>query len=550
MDLFRSTCCRHGLQRVYGAQQRRTLFSHHSFFRWSSPVGNFKKPPREKTIEVPSGVTTLDPRRFTEAQYFDISQSPLRNCFRKMRPTHIHDPHGRQFGDQMSTTDTLFPPDTRGFLYFRSVPNQSPLAGAVRFRVAEKPDKASFLAGHDLLMSHGLPWQLPIWEIVIRPAFKDILDILAADGFAPEGLQLACNSFNIVRDSVFIAALGEPWAVDWATEFSRVYFVRPFQHPIPSLIRHPWFNSGTERKAPCTGRGLVSVVQTTDGRLGLRIDKVLSLKQHTITRGTIIPAEGLVTEFQPRLIHKSTKVSELRMDSMVGSIIRPVSKMPWAAGNPNPFEIYRHDIEHTENLLSLLRPQPSPRKGLPPRKDLPPHRNSGLPLSPPSRGTDTYPQNRPMDAAYNSQREDLRPRSSPHPSLPPARAADTYARSGPSDAAVEYNSRLGDSRAQFSPSPSRAPHVYSRNGPWDSATSTQGSRDFRSQPLSTTRKTPESELESFALGWLPNRVAGAQNAPPDAARPTYNSQPADFFSRPGADTRNGPSDAALPTYRR
>jgi hypothetical protein len=93
-----------------------------------------------------------------------------------------------------------------------------------------------------------------------------------------------------------------------------------------------------------SGRGLVSLIKMPDGQLGLRVDKVLQLKQHSINQNTVKPVEGLVTAFSPRLIHKSTKLSEEKMDSMVDVVLGFVQHLPWAPEKPNPFEIYQHEI--------------------------------------------------------------------------------------------------------------------------------------------------------------------------------------------------------------
>ncbi|KAJ7222320.1 hypothetical protein GGX14DRAFT_352860 [Mycena pura] len=203
-------------------------------------------------------MATLDPRRFTAAQYVDISASPLRSQFRRMRSMQVADPHRRQFGDQLATSDVPFPPATRGFLYFFSPPAQSPLAGGVRFRVvpqAPAPNRVgpAFAAGHDLLMAHGLPWHLPVWEILTRRAYSCLRDVLVKDELAPGRLRLACNSLSITRDSVLVTALGMPWAVDWSTEFSRIYVVAPHHHPVAAMVRHPWYSRASERKAPYSG---------------------------------------------------------------------------------------------------------------------------------------------------------------------------------------------------------------------------------------------------------------------------------------------------------
>ncbi|KAJ7854933.1 hypothetical protein B0H14DRAFT_2755317 [Mycena olivaceomarginata] len=276
-----------------------------------------------------------------------------------MRSQQLSDPHERQFGDQVQTADTVFPAETRGFLYYYSPPNQNPIGGGLRFRVAETPGKDAFLAGHDLMMPHGLPWHLPVWEIVVRGMYRGLLGVLEQDGFAPRPLQAACRALNVSRDSVFITALGQPWAVNWASEWSRIYIARPNGNPVAAIVRHPWYCMGSARAAPYTGRGLVSLIRipsslpppdarSFDPSLALRIDAVHHLQIHAVNHRTLTPAPGATALFRPRLIHKSTKVDAEVMDAQVHAVLRPANELPWArppkAGKEGEelFEVYRH----------------------------------------------------------------------------------------------------------------------------------------------------------------------------------------------------------------
>ncbi|KAJ7153511.1 hypothetical protein C8R43DRAFT_1126796 [Mycena crocata] len=250
------------------------------------------------------------------------------------------DPHVRQCGNIVQTTNTPFPANTRGFLYFHSVANQSPLSGGLRFRVTENP--SSFIEGHDLLMDSGLPWQIPIWELTTRKQWRTFLKVLVADGFAPPEMQIACNSMNVERDSVFITAFNMPWLVNFDWEFSRVYFAPPDRHPTPALVRLPWYSKAGFVRTPYTGRALVSLVTRSDGQLGLRVEKILSLQHRATNDRTIVPKEGQVTPFKPRLILKTTKMSEKKMDQLSGFIHSAINRMPSAPTTPNPLDVYRH----------------------------------------------------------------------------------------------------------------------------------------------------------------------------------------------------------------
>ncbi|KAJ7630015.1 hypothetical protein DFH06DRAFT_1337937 [Mycena polygramma] len=537
------------------------------FAMWTSPVQRSKKGIDRSPLPLPPGITTLDPRRFTEAQYFDISQAGngLNRIFRRMRSSQVSDPHMRQHGIHMATGDIPFPPDSRGFLYYRSPPHQSPLAGGIRFRVADQPDKAGFLAGHDLMMAHGLPWHIPIWELLERRQFARIVKILTADGFAPPLFKEACAALNVERDSVFITALGEPWAVDWSTEFSRVYFARPFHTPTAALVRHPWYYRGSDvRKAPFTGRGLVSVIQTPDGTLGLRVEKVLHIQQHCVNTTCITPVDGVVAALQTRLIHRSTKLSEEEMDKVEYHVLSPVSKLPWIAPEQSPFEIFDHGVE-----------PPSVDKVKPPVAD-PPTRERPAAYQPPARNAISYSRNGSSNARYDSPPRPFRARSD----FPP-RAGDPYARVAPapdshsqlespphlsppadpyakSRTAVSQaaplrdqsrdsyaQNRAGDA-AYDSPSTSslptsRAPATdsYARTRPSSEAAYDARRRPFRVQPVlpSASDAPPPTQTYSSQRGEQP---------PHDRPLPAYHGRARGFLDPAEAGARNGRANS---TYR-
>ncbi|KAJ6469012.1 hypothetical protein C8R47DRAFT_1150898 [Mycena vitilis] len=553
MDLFRSTpFCRRSLQLIYGPQScsRRTMATTGRaprFAVWTSPVQRSKKGIDRSALPLPPGVTTLDPRRFTEAQYFDISQAKhgLNHIFRRMRSSQVPEPHMRQHGTQMVTGDIPFPPDTRGFLYYRSPPHQSPLAGGIRFRVAEQPDKAGFLAGHDLMMAHGLPWHIPIWELLERRRFASIAKILAADGFTPSLFKESCAALNVERDSVFITALGEPWAVDWSTEFSRIYFGRPFHTPTAALVRHPWYYRGSDlRKAPFTGRGLVSVIQTPDGQLGLRVEKVLHIQQHCLNTICVTPADGVVAALQTRLIHRSTKVSEEKMDLVEHHVLKPVSKLPWIAPDQSPFEIFDHGVEPPPTVVQSPVAEPPPHESL-------------AAYHPPARNPISYSRNGSSGARYDSTPRPFRARSE----IPP-RAGDPYARvahtahdsqleppphlARPADPYASSRTAVSQAAAVRDQPPSRAGDLYARSAPLDARPD--------SQPTSFPTHSslpPSRPPESYARDRSSDAAYGSRRTPfrvqpvlPSATQP----QDTRGEQSPRAGDASSQNDRSLPAY--
>ncbi|KAJ7079997.1 hypothetical protein B0H15DRAFT_492403 [Mycena belliarum] len=363
MNFFMSTrSCRFAVQRAYWGQ-RRTFLDHPASYRWVSPVfftkdrGVQNGPP----VKVPPQVTTLHPHRLTDANYIDLAGTSLdtRSYFRQLRSRLSVDPHSRQYGCQMFTGDCPFPPETRGFLYFRSVPDQSPYGGGLRFRVAATPDKGGFLGGHDLLMPHGLPWHIPIWELCTRRIHGDVLRILKEDGFAPPEMIFASEKANVARDSVFITALGQRWPVDFQWEFSRIYLASPGRLPIPTLVQHSWYDNSSRFFAPSYGRGLVSLTKDANGALQLRLEKVLRLVKRTTNVKTLVPEEGSVTPFVGRIILKSTKKEEAKLRLLVGEVHAASRELPWEPVNHNPLDVYQYPPLSEAHKSMIWAPPPA-----------------------------------------------------------------------------------------------------------------------------------------------------------------------------------------------
>ncbi|KAJ7607392.1 hypothetical protein FB45DRAFT_687315, partial [Roridomyces roridus] len=146
--------------------------------------------------QLPAELTTLDPARLTSANYLDISncEGPLRQQFRRVQSKQIPDPHMRQYGLHLRTSDIVFPDNTRGFLYLNSPSDQSPLAASLRLRITGSDDPRTMAEGHDLLMDYGLPWKIPILELLSRARYKNFMKILTEDGLAPPELKLVAVS--------------------------------------------------------------------------------------------------------------------------------------------------------------------------------------------------------------------------------------------------------------------------------------------------------------------------------------------------------------------
>ncbi|KAK7055443.1 hypothetical protein R3P38DRAFT_3564365 [Favolaschia claudopus] len=172
------------------------------------------------------------------------------------------------------------------------------MSGAVRYRVAKEPSKAGFLAGHDLLMAHGQPWQLPLWEVEIRTAYHGI------------------RAASVSRRVFSVTATGS--------------LRRPQCQQGLKLHRSACSTSMVRpcalRQAPYEGGALLFlslerpriVIETPSGELG----------STAINMNTVVPVEGLVTPFVTRPLVKSTKHPEEKLISWAPRVLAPVAQLP------------------------------------------------------------------------------------------------------------------------------------------------------------------------------------------------------------------------------
>ncbi|KAI0642126.1 hypothetical protein C8Q79DRAFT_876801, partial [Trametes meyenii] len=88
-----------------------------------------------------------------------------------------------------------FPPDSRGFLYHHLPPGAPPLAAEIRFRLTRAPDPRLFDAAPDLLTAWGLPWSIPLLNILGDAARgpDPLWPVLVADGLVPADLAARVN---------------------------------------------------------------------------------------------------------------------------------------------------------------------------------------------------------------------------------------------------------------------------------------------------------------------------------------------------------------------
>jgi len=85
-------------------------------------------------------------------------------------------------------SDTLFPPNTTGYLYFQPAkPNRPRISGELRFRLCPSTD--DFAAGQDLKRLDGTIWRAPLFAILRCSTYRPLWERIVEDGLAP--LELA-----------------------------------------------------------------------------------------------------------------------------------------------------------------------------------------------------------------------------------------------------------------------------------------------------------------------------------------------------------------------
>ncbi|KAF8207283.1 hypothetical protein K438DRAFT_431529 [Mycena galopus ATCC 62051] len=102
----------------------------------------------------------------------------------------------------------------RGFLHYHiSIPSR-PLSGCLRFRCT--PSLTAFSAGMDLLAPSGLPWSIPLANLMRRTALA-LTQSLLRDNLVQFPDLLACHSTfraKLHPDLPVVHAVGQPWLLD------------------------------------------------------------------------------------------------------------------------------------------------------------------------------------------------------------------------------------------------------------------------------------------------------------------------------------------------
>ncbi len=129
-------------------------------------------------------ITTLDPTKLTSDDYIDLSS---RAMVYTMLSAHNYNPAHSACAciGSKGWPIEMFPPDTRGFLYYRT-PWGPPIAGELRFRLTPTPDPATFSMGSDLVTANGVQWNIPLYSIPLRMRYRNFQAQLLRDGLVSQ----------------------------------------------------------------------------------------------------------------------------------------------------------------------------------------------------------------------------------------------------------------------------------------------------------------------------------------------------------------------------
>ena len=91
-------------------------------------------------------------------------------------------------------TGPPYPPNTKAFLYYSTLPEKPRIAGELRLRVisSDGPQAASFESGSDLLLTNGQPWFRPLYTLSKR--YLSLYKKLSEDGLVPDDLDTALST--------------------------------------------------------------------------------------------------------------------------------------------------------------------------------------------------------------------------------------------------------------------------------------------------------------------------------------------------------------------
>lgn len=175
-------------------------------------------------------ITTVDPARLSESDFLDLAG--IFNC-----TIHVHSPPFTSGAFQArfragpqeeevrleKPSRYLWPESAKGFLYYCVPEARHPATGQVRFRCIKRHGSTAFQKGKDLLLSSGLPWSLPVANIIKHKSYQPLLDLLVHENHVSSELVASYTNLQLFpsRGRPVIYALKQPFV--WKGTSKRLY---------------------------------------------------------------------------------------------------------------------------------------------------------------------------------------------------------------------------------------------------------------------------------------------------------------------------------------
>lgn len=197
VPLSSTSCIRHSRQTARPGRWRTLLELSHARQLTTARHQSSQDPTQTACRRLTRHVRTLDPNKLSPSDYIDLStrhQPDVTFIVWSPDPKRAQMPLlGRVSGKAFP--NERFPPNATGFLYYHIPPHSPPLAGEVRFRIIPSPDPASFAAGTDLLMDHGVPWKIPLLYMSGIGRYTGLRTLLLQDELiTPQLLDIATSA--------------------------------------------------------------------------------------------------------------------------------------------------------------------------------------------------------------------------------------------------------------------------------------------------------------------------------------------------------------------
>ncbi|KAF5359037.1 hypothetical protein D9758_004774 [Tetrapyrgos nigripes] len=111
-----------------------------------------------------------------------------------------------------------FPPDAKGFFYYRRLAQSSALAGGIRFRKYMPDELTGTIIEADLQLPNGLPWTIPLRHLALLEEYSTLIsDLVSNQMVDQETVKKSKRLFQLIHnsswDSTFLYGLSQTIAV-------------------------------------------------------------------------------------------------------------------------------------------------------------------------------------------------------------------------------------------------------------------------------------------------------------------------------------------------